>query len=382
MSAIPFVFGKKASAEDFTNRVKERERLKSNFRAMINTALISPRRWGKSSLVEQVASDLRKTDKSIVICTMDLFNTRNETEFYAELATAVLKATSGKLQEWKDSAGKFLTGLRPQITYSVALQDEVSLGFEWDGVKRNPNEVLDLAQSIAQEKGISIVVCIDEFQRVIDFKDSLDFQRKLRAHWQNHKDVAYCLYGSKRHMLMDIFSNPDNPFYRFGDIVFLEKISTSDWIKFICGRFSDTGKHIDSQCAQLIAELVSNHPYYVQQLAQTAWLRTQEKCSQAIVQDSLDSLKDQLGLSFTTIAETLTVRQVSFLKAIIDGVKEFQASSILRSYDLGTAGNIRIIKQALERKEIIDASGNRVEILDPLFKYWLEQDYFTQPTAH
>ena len=97
--------------------------------------------------------------------------------------------------------------------------------------------------------------------------DSLDFQKKLRAHWQLHQHVTYCLYGSKRHMLMEVFSSPSMPFYKFGDIIFLEKIKENDWIEFITKRFNDTGKSIDIENAANIAKHCENHPYYVQQLA-------------------------------------------------------------------------------------------------------------------
>ncbi len=98
-------------------------------------------------------------------------------------------------------------------------------------------------------------------------------QKQLRSHWQKHQDVSYCLIGSKRHLLMHVFTSPSMPFYKFGDMMFIEKISTKDWEKYITERFHATGKEIEPEQSGRIALLVDNHPYYVQQLAQLCRLR-------------------------------------------------------------------------------------------------------------
>jgi len=84
----------------------------------------------------------------------------------------------------------------PKISFSPDNQAEISFGIEWEELKKNPDEIIDLAETIAKAKGIKIVICIDEFQSIGNFDDPIAFQRKLRAHWQHHQNVAYCLYGS------------------------------------------------------------------------------------------------------------------------------------------------------------------------------------------
>ncbi|MDR3184046.1 MAG: hypothetical protein LBT49_01370 [Prevotellaceae bacterium] len=236
---------------------------------------------------------------------------------------------------------------------------------------------LNLAENIATSKKINIIVCIDEFQSIGDFPDSLAFQRKLRSHWQHHHKVAYCLYGSKRHMLLDIFSNASMPFYKFGDIMFLQKIDNSIWGEFIKKRFEDTGKKISSEQAKYLAQRVDNHPYYVQQLAQQAWLRTKTSCSKTIIDNSLQSIKNQLSLLFVSQINDLSVTQINFLKAVLNGKTSFASQEVLKTYRLGTSANLKKIKNALLSKEIIDIQGKAIEILDPMFKLWLTEDYFS-----
>jgi len=270
----------------------------------------------------------------------------------------------------------FLSHLLPKINFSPDSQAEISFGVEWETLQKSPDEILNLPETIAKAKKIGVIVCIDEFQSIGDFPESLAFQRKLRSHWQHHHNVAYCLYGSKRSMLLDIFSNSAMPFYKFGDMMFLQKISNQNWGKFIEKRFEDTNKEISIEQAEYLAKLVDNHSYYVQQLAQQAWLRTERACSREIIDEALQSIKNQLSLLFVGQVETLTSKQINFLKAVVDGETAFSSQGNLKKYRLGSSANVKKIKTTLISREIIDVTPQNVDILDPIFKLWLKEDFF------
>jgi len=374
MGKMPFIFGKSSDFKNFTDREEESFRLEMNFRSLVNTTIISPRRWGKTSLVEHVARNIRT--EQIKICMIDVFNVRSESEFYEHFAKGVLSGTSSRWEELIDNAKKFLSHLLPQITFSPDSQTEISFGVGWEKLQNSPDEILDLPETIAKAKNISVIVCVDEFQTIGSFPESLSFQRKLRSHWQHHQHVGYCLYGSKRSMLIDIFANVSMPFYKFGDILFLQKISNKKWGEFIKKRFEDTGKNITIEQAEYLAGLVDNHSYYVQQLAQQAWIRTQTDCSEAIIDDSLQSIKNQLSLLFVSLMEAMTGTQINFLKAVLDGETAFTSQENLKKYRLGSSANLKKIKNTLIAREIIDITIGKVVILDPIFELWLKEDIF------
>ena len=380
MTNAPFVFGRIADRDDFVDREQEHLRLNANFAALTNTVIISPRRWGKSSLVQRVAQDAQQKDHKTRVCLIDLFNVRSEADFYAHLATGVMKATMSKWDEWVDVTGKFLGHLRPKVVLSPDASQEITLDIDWHEAERNPDEVLDLAEKIAVSKKLRIVVCIDEFQAVTGFTEADAFQRKLRSHWQQHQHVCYCLYGSKRHMLLDVFSNPDLPFYRFGDIMALDKIGNTVWGDFVADRFAATGKSITPELGRQIAALVDNHSYYVQQLAQQVWFRTMKICQQDAIDAAWSDLTDQLGLLFTGLVESLSVRQLNFLKAVLDGQQALSSQATIKAYNLGTSANVNRIKEALVNREIIDVDEGDIQFLDPVFEHWLATRYFT-PTG-
>lgn len=376
MEAVPFVFGRVAVSSEFTNRTREIRILKSNFNALVNTIIISPRRWGKSSLVAKVSEELSKEDSGLKICKIDLFNIRSEEDFYISLAREILTVTSSRWEELVQNAGKFLSRLIPRITLSPDQQSEISFGVGWEELKKNPDDILDLAEAVAIDKKIRMVICVDEFQNIAEFEHPLAFQKKLRSHWQMHQHVAYCLYGSKRHMFIDVFTNSSMPFYKFGHLMFLQKISFEEWVSFVQMRFRETGKDISEEEASMIANLSENHPYYVQQLAQQVWLRTGRVCSPDIVGEAFETLINQLSLLFTAITDNLATTQLGFLKALLAGEKQFSSQSVLQKYRLGTSGNVSRIKKSLHGQEIIDITGDHIVFQDPLYASWLKRHYF------
>lgn len=374
----PFIFGKIATEKNFTNREVETSHLVQNFKSLINTIIISPRRWGKSSLVNRAAKLAMEEDANLRICHIDLFNVRNEEHFYSLLVQKVIAATSSKWEEAVKNAKSFFSRLVPKISIGTDPTNEVSIDFDWEEVKHNADEVLDLAEKIAKKKGLKIVICVDEFQNISEFTDPDYFQKKLRSHWQLHQNVAYCLYGSKRHMMMEVFTNSSKPFYKFGDLMFLNKIATPYLVEFFKSRFSDTGKSINEDASHLIVELVDNHPYYAQQLAQQAWLRTQNECTVEIVREAHTALVEQLSLLFVTITETLTTQQLNYLNALIAGEKAISSTEVMYRYQISSSTSISRSKAALIKNDILDETAGEISFQDPIYAYWLKTEYFAK----
>lgn len=379
----PFVFGRLAVGENFTDRKEELQHLKRNFLSGINTILISPRRWGKSSLVKKAADEIIEQHEQIRIVFLDMFNIRTEEDFYKTLSEKTIQAVSGKFEELIGNSKKFLKQWVPRISFSPDAVQEISFGLDWSEVKERPDEILHLPEAIAKEKKLRLIICIDEFQNIGFFKDPTAFQKKLRSHWQRHQQTSYCLYGSKLHMMTGVFASPSMPFYKFGDLMFINKISGKYWKIFIQSRFNATGKMITPEQSARIALSVDNHPYYVQQLAQLCWLRSGKKIKGSIIDEALESLVLQLSLLFQNMTETLTTAQINFLKALIDGVEKITSKKTIDMYHLNSSANIIRIREALIRKEIIDVQiTGKPEILDPVYKIWLRDFYFRDHSHH
>lgn len=378
MEEVPFIYGKIAIGKDFCDREKETTYLVQYFTSLINTIIISPRGWGKSSLVNKAAKLAMAQNSNLRICHIDLFNVRSKEHFYSLLAQKVIAATSTKWEEAIESAKSFFSHLVPKISIGTDPTNEVSIDFDWEEVKRNPDEVLDLAEKIAKKKGLKIVICVDEFQNIAEFTDPDYFQKKLRSHWQLHQSVAYCLYGSKRHMMMEVFTDSSKPFYKFGNLMFLNKIDTPCLVEFFKSRFADTGKEINDEASHLIAKLVDSHPYYAQQLAQLSWLRTKDVCTVEIVSEAHTALVEQLSLLFVTITETLTKQQLNYLKALIAGEKAISSTEVMHRYQISSTTSISRSKAALIKNDILDNKAGEISFQDPIYAYWLKTEYFAK----
>jgi uncharacterized protein len=374
----PFIYGKIAEGENFIDREYEKKLLERNILGHINTILISPRRWGKSSLVYAVANNLAKDKAQIRFCFIDMFSVRTEADFLSVFASELIKATSNKWEEWADNAKHFITGLIPRFSFGANPMNDFQISFDWKEAKSAPLEILNLPEKISTEKGLQVVVCIDEFQNLAFFEDPLAFQKILRSVWQRHQTATYCLFGSKRHMLVNIFEKPSMPFYKFGDTIFLQKISDKYWVDYIRSRFEMTGKAITVPQSEKIALLMENHPYYVQLYARAIWNRTHELCFDQILDDALVDIILQNEIFFQRETDNLSNTQFAFLKALTSGISQFSSKDVLQTYNLGSQGNIRKIKTALEKKEIIDLWGKNIEFLDPVFKLWFKKNVSQQ----
>jgi len=369
----PFYFGRLVAGNSFTDRENDTKRLAGNFKNGINSILISPRRWGKSSLVQKAGNEVKGA--KIKVAYFDAFALRSEADFYAAYTQAILAATSSQWEERLKTLKNFLKQITPKITIGVDPENDFSIGFDWSELQRNANEILNLSNQIAKAKGFRIVVCIDEFQNVTNFSDSLAFQKQLRSVWQKHDAACYCLYGSKFHMMQELFERQSMPFYRFGDLIHLEKISEKDWAVFIKKQFDETGKKIADEHIYKIINDVDRHSYYVQQLSHLIWGKTQDEVNSTIYKSALEDMIAQNAILYQRDTEDLSATQLNFLKAIASGErKSLNRNEILIKYKLGTSANVTKIKKYLLNKEIIDIRNKEVTFIDPVYELWFKKE--------
>jgi uncharacterized protein len=377
MKDSPFIYGSTVSVHSFTNREKEAEKLRNNLLQGINTTIISPRRWGKSSLVEKVIHDIQKKEKLVKTVIIDLFSASSEEEFLELFAREIIKASSNKWQEWVGTGKEFFKHLIPKFNVGFDEAD-FSVSFDWKDLKKYSNEVLDLPEMISKKKGIQFIICLDEFQNLSTFSNYLTFEKKMRSCWQRHKHVTYCLYGSKRHMMSEIFNSPAKPFYRFGDIMLLPKIETAKWIKFITKSFETSGKQIPETVAAQIPQLMKNHSWYVQQLAHYTWNMTSKKATVTELNAALKELIQANSPLYQKEIESISTTQLNFLKAVAKEETKFTSTAVMQQYFLGTPRNVSKNKDILVHNDLIHELNGLYEFLDPAFELWFKKQFFNQ----
>ena len=372
-----FVFGVSVSDYNFIGRKEEIRRLKMNFEEGINTILISPRRWGKTSLVRKVCEVVDR--KKVIPVFVDIFKCKTEYEFYNALAEAVLKQTASKVELWMDNARDFIARLSPKVSFSPEPNSEFALSLGISPKTHAPEEILSLAEEIAKKKQKRIVVCIDEFQQIGEMADSVSIQKRLRSVWQHQRLTSYCLFGSKKHTMMNVFQKRNMPLYQFGDFKFLDKIPTETWVEYIVQHFKDRQRTISTEQAAKICQLVDNYSSYVQQLSWLVFSLIDE--GQVVTDEHLkQGVKDLLNSQeqlFMQQIEPLTAYQMNFLRCILSGHHDdFGETAVREEFQLGSVSNITRLKTALVDTDIVEMSGKRYYITDPVFALWFRSRMF------
>lgn len=368
---FPFIFGKVVTGSQFINRKKELAKLESNIDHGINTVLISPRRWGKSSLIKYLSKKMSK-NKQLNFVLIDLFRFSDEVEFYEEYSKAILKAGSSKLSDLGNLIKKLFKSLQPSISIGNVASGEFSLSFQWGDLDKHFEEVLNLPEKLGKKLNQKFVICIDEFQSLEKFKNPSLFQSRLRSVWQHHTHAVYILYGSKRHMMNRLFNSQNHPFFRFGEIMYLQKIKKKHFCQHIISTFERSGKTIPRERANLIIVLAERNPYFVQQLSRYVWLKSGELVIDSDIQEAIEDIILQNTIWYLREVERMTSTQFNFLKAVMNEEKNLSGQNVIRKYKLGSSANVAKIKKVLEDREILDFWNPYPEFNDPFFKLWIK----------
>lgn len=369
----PFIYGMSVEGENFTDREQETKRLALNFENGVNSIIISPRRMGKTSLVKKVASIVDRPDLKVIY--IDIYKCRSEYDFYEKFASAIIQATASKIEKMLETAKEFLVSVTPKIVYSPEPNTDFGLSLGITPRSNTPEEILDLPEKIAQKRNIQIVVCIDEFQQIGEMPDALTLQKTIRSVWQHHRRTSYCLFGSKQHLMSNLFYSRKMPFYQFGDMFFLKKIPSEKWVPFIRGRFQSVGKIISDEQAEQICTIVENYSSYVQQLAWNVLALTDHEVTPQTVQDGLEATLAQVSPLFVEQTINLSTYQLNFIRAICNGHHDdFGKQEVTSLFNLGSRSNLPKLKKALIEREIIEVTESGYHLADPLFKLWFTRE--------
>ena len=372
MNGQTFIFGKPVEGDFFTDREVESKRLEANFKGGISTFLLSPRRWGKTSLIKKVMKQVQSEELKVVF--VDVFKCKSPIEFAETVASAVLSQTATKAEEFIENAKAFLG----RINFGVNLSPDpmssfdIRLGLVDD--KSDISNALSIPERIAQKKNIKILICIDEFQQIGEFPDTLSFQKEIRTIWQHQKDVTYCLFGSKKHMMEKLFDTPEKAFFKFGDIIYLKTIPLDYWQSYISRKFVNAGKKITTEQIQRICETVQYHSSYVQQLCWYVYLSSSDRVTEEDIDAGIEELISQNTALFESWTDNLVANQMRLLTAIADGIHEgLSSADVISRYRLVSSANVVAVKKSLLDKNLIYVDDNKIHLTDPVMGMWLKR---------
>ena len=373
----PFVYGEIVTAAAFADRDDEREHLARDLAAGQKVFLISPRRYGKSSLVRDVMRGLAR--QKILTIEVTVASSSSYIGFLEAYAQALLAADTpvGRLKRW---TADLLRGIKPEIRFDADPLGKAKFALSFPSVRtardtaRVANEVFQLPARIAEARKQRLAIALDEFQAITAF-DGGTVENALRAAVQEQRQVGYVFSGSEP-SLMERMLGPRRPFYKAGPVMRLGKIDPKEFAAFIDDRFARSGIKTEEGLGDAIVELAANVPYDVQRLAHETWDDVREAGKKSAGVDDLHlTLLRLLGEQNTVFEESwqrLTLPQRAVLRAlIIEEGTELMSADVRTRHRLPGTSTIQAALAALIRQDIITKEDGRYVTVDSLYREWV-----------
>ena len=378
----PFVYGEVIPGDAFVDRETELDRLVADLGNGQKVFLISPRRYGKSSLIRQTLDALRRRSALAVDVTVSSYSSYLAfLEGYAR-AIASVESKWDRARTWLMDA---IGSTRPEIRYEPKESGLGRFAVAFPQVttardlNRLANEVFALPGKLAAERKRTVVVALDEFQAIDSFNGG-SVEHALRAATQHQRQVGYVFAGSEP-SLMEKMIGPRRPFYKAGPVMRLQKISPTLFADFIARRFVKTGMKPEAGVADAIIELAGNLPYDVQRLAHETWDDVRAKgARKATLEDlhgTLTRLLSEQETIFEALWQRLTLQQRATLRAVVlQGGREIHSADARSRHRLGGPSTIQKSLAALTKQDVLLKEGPRYVVVDSLLREWVARRTF------
>ena len=371
----PFIVTGKINEEYFCDRVNETARLIKTVTNGNNLVIISPRRMGKTGLI-QYCYDKPEISNDYYTFFIDILHTSSLREFtyllgktiYEELLPRSKKMVSLFAQTIKSISGKF--GFDPMTslpTFNVELGD----------IER-PEYTLEEIFHYLENADKPCIVAIDEFQQIAKYPEK-NIEALLRTYIQKIKNSNFIFAGSERHLMQEMFVSSARPFYNSADIMELGVIPADLYIPFIVKHFEDAGRSIKPENVEYVYNLFKGHTYYIQRTFNGAFADTEEhnECTLEVIENAIGSMIDNNSVIFREILSNIPEKQKVVLYAIAkEGeVKAITSSDFIKRHSLTSASSVQSAVNKLLEKDYITCRNKVYSLTDKLFAMWINKIY-------
>jgi hypothetical protein len=377
----PFKYGVVVKGEDLADRQAELAQLVRDLRDRQRLFLISPRRFGKTSLIMSALEKLQQEGALTVY--LDLYRAPSLEQFLEYYATELARAGSTTLESLRKTVVDLFSSLRPKLSLDPQT-GAPELGLDLAASERLPvravRTVFDAAQAVAERRRKLLVIAFDEFQEITVYNGEA-IEKAIRGAIQHHDRVGYLFAGSKHHLLEEMITSPGRPFYAMGPALHLPPIPRAEFVPFLKERFRNTGFTLEEGVIECILDLTHDVPYNAQYLCHELWdewranrvLRVQD------VDAGLTRLVERQTPQYLQIWDGLTPPQRLVLQAIAaSGGEGIFSNAFRRAHRLGSPSTVQRALDGLVKKDLLDravATGNQVayRFVDVFFGAWVNR---------
>lgn len=377
----PFVVTGKIAPECFCDRIAESARLIKSVTNGNNLVIISPRRMGKTGLI-QFCYDKPEISQEYYTFFIDILHTSSLREFtyllgkeiYETLLPRSRKMLKLFIQTIKSISGKF--GFDPIFnvpTFNIELGD----------IER-PEYTLDEIFQYLAHADKPCIIAIDEFQQIAKYPEK-NIEALLRTHIQKQANSNFIFAGSERHMMQEMFTSAAKPFYNSADILELKAISPEIYVPFVLKHFEKCQKSIEAADVEKVYHLFKGHTYYIQKTFNEAFADTPERgaCTIGIIRTAIDNMIASNDTIFREILSNIPEKQKTLLYAIAkEGEAErITSSEFIKRHSLTSASSVQSATKKLLEKDLITESNKAFSVTDKLFAMWINKIYGNYSTV-
>ena len=377
----PFVYDKYVTGRNFVGRKTECNVLANLLEAGEQVAIYEPPKSGKMSVVQQTLYNMRTAGRQFLVAWVNLFNVRSLEEFLVKYGTAVIKPMYSTPAEYADVIGRHLEGTHFVFDAERFASAEEIVSLNWGVDGNDVAMMLRLPSKIAAEKGLPFYVIIEEFQNLMRddrYEELFKEMERLFAEKEGNAGVktGFILTGSLVNAMKYIFEEKKY-FYRQFEHLPLEVVDDRDVIDHIIRGFRATGKVIERDLVIGACRLFRANMWYLNHFVSICDSMSRGYLNEGILMEALKTIVSVHEPRFISMVNDLTDHQLSFMRAVLDGVVKFSASDVIEKYRLNSSANVRRVKDALKKKEIITFNEKDEPVIqDPLFEYWITKTYF------
>ena len=375
----PFVYDRYVTGRAFVGRKKECDILANLLEAGEHVVLYEPPKSGKMSLIQQTLMNMRSAGKQFVTTSVDLFNVRTLEEFLVKFGTAVLRSCMTTPDQFKDAVERYLGSAHFVFDISRFYRDGTIVSMNWSPDKEDVRAMMRLPVCLAAERQVPFYVVIKEFQMLCcneECEDAIALIEEVLREKTERPGASFIMTGSQVNAMKYIFAEKKY-FYRNVVHLPLQPIEERDIVEHIVrGFLYGQGKSFDRNLAIGACNLFKCHMWYLNHMAAICDSMSKGFVNEHIMVDAHNAIISLHEPRFVNMVNDLTDHQMSLMRAVLDGVVKFSASDVIEKYHLNSSANVRRVKDALKKKEILTFNEkDEPVILDPLFEYWLIKYY-------
>ncbi len=376
-----FVYDRFVTGKHFIGRKAECVALANLLEAGEHVVIYEPPKTGIKSVIQQTLFDMRMKGRQFMVGQLDLFNVRTISEFLVSFGSSVIRPVTSTPNEYAAIVSKYLSGTHfifDKSRFASDAQEVVSLNLEPD--KTDIEAMLRLPGLIARDKGIPFFMNISQFSNLLKTEDSdlifKTMEKVMSDKSQEGPATVFILTGSTVNAMKYIFEEKKF-FYRMVEHLPLHCVDNREIIEYIVKGFMISGKVVERELVLGACRLFRSNLWYLNHFFAICDSLSKGYINESVLMEALSMIISIHEPKFRSIVDDLTDFQLSLLKAVLDGVMKFSSVDVISKYSLNSSANVRRVKDALKKKEVLTFNEkDEPIILDPLFEYWVSKCYF------